>query len=432
VFHVYVEGVTGTEPDAVRKLSEVMAARYGLPAAEIYARLTRGRFRVKAHVDRATADEYARDLESVGARVGIETARATGPSAYSVSPPYKPSPPLPGARHDKRSLPALPAPRPMTSSLPPQATSRPGLSSLPPGSALLDVQLGAIDCGVLSLGAIDARALDEARIERAWPGPPSALAHIGPAALVPRPLPPDTTPLDRFAPPDEAAEVAVELAPDELLRRAHRRRFTPPAAPELPALPALPPPLARRAAWSPSLGQPVIPSPRAGTASGATPGTMIGTVIDAPVDDALARSARRAALSGSAARPRPSPLLAWMPASIAASLTRPRTPRARFAAGVFVAIALGYLPAALVGSVQEASAFRAIDAQVIAVQAAVDSTQSYDTLDGFRADQLGAKRSARRRAVFTSILVWAAASAGLACAWRFGRRPRRSSSRDTE
>lgn len=101
---------------------------------------------------------------------------------------------------------------------------------------------------------------------------------------------------------------------------------------------------------------------------------------------------------------------------------------------MFLAIALGYIPAGIVGSLQETSAFRAIDAQVVAVQAAVDSTQSYDALDAFRADRLAAKHSARRRAVITSMLVWVAASGGLASAWVFARRsgsrprPRRSPS----
>jgi hypothetical protein len=165
----------------------------------------------------------------------------------------------------------------------------------------------------------------------------------------------------------------------------------------------------------------------------------------ATVDDAREPADRGAArLPGSAAPSGRSPLLAWMPASAAAALSRVfaaiadrllRTPRARLAAGVFVAIVLGSIPAGIVGSRQETSAFRAIDAQVVAVQAAVDSTQSYDTLDAFRADQLAAKRSARRRAVITSMLVWTAVSGGIAYAWWFGRRsrsrPRWSRSTDT-
>ncbi|MEO7734284.1 MAG: hypothetical protein ABIY55_25225, partial [Kofleriaceae bacterium] len=80
VFHVYVEGVTGTAPDAVRTLSDAMAERYGLPAGELYARLAKGRFRVKANVDQTTADTYARDLEAIGARVRIEPAQGTDSS----------------------------------------------------------------------------------------------------------------------------------------------------------------------------------------------------------------------------------------------------------------------------------------------------------------------------------------------------------------
>src|SRR5207253_669439 len=86
VFHVYVDGVTGTAPDAARELSETMSARYGLPAAELHARLSRGRFRVKANVDQATAHAYARALEAIGARVCIEPAQHTGRLATSAHP----------------------------------------------------------------------------------------------------------------------------------------------------------------------------------------------------------------------------------------------------------------------------------------------------------------------------------------------------------
>jgi hypothetical protein len=56
MFHVYVEGAVDPSPDALKKLAEIMASRYGLPIADVTARLAKGRFRVKANVDRATAD----------------------------------------------------------------------------------------------------------------------------------------------------------------------------------------------------------------------------------------------------------------------------------------------------------------------------------------------------------------------------------------
>src|ERR1043165_4522456 len=59
-------------PDATRRVSDAMAERYGLSADDVYSLMSKGRFRVKANVDQATADRYAHELEALGARVCIE------------------------------------------------------------------------------------------------------------------------------------------------------------------------------------------------------------------------------------------------------------------------------------------------------------------------------------------------------------------------
>src|SRR5689334_720157 len=59
-------------PDATRRVSDAMADRYGLSADDVYSLMSKGRFRVKANVDQATADRYAHELEALGARVCIE------------------------------------------------------------------------------------------------------------------------------------------------------------------------------------------------------------------------------------------------------------------------------------------------------------------------------------------------------------------------
>ena len=94
-----------------------------------------------------------------------------------------------------------------------------------------------------------------------------------------------------------------------------------------------------------------------------------------------------------------------------------RSPRARFAAGVLLAIVFGFVPAHIVASQREDQAYRPIDARVIATQAAVDSQASYDALDAFRAQQLDAKRDARTKIALTAMLVWAAAGSVLAYVW---------------
>ncbi|HEY0477309.1 MAG TPA: hypothetical protein VGD37_07275, partial [Kofleriaceae bacterium] len=134
MFHVYVDGVTSSSPDAVRELANAMATRYGIPEAELHARLSRGRFRVKADVDRATAEVYVRDLEAIGARVRIEPAGATSePAAGTARTAMRSSlPPQPGSRPATSSLPPQPGSRPATTSLPPQPGSRPATTLLPP------------------------------------------------------------------------------------------------------------------------------------------------------------------------------------------------------------------------------------------------------------------------------------------------------------
>ena len=96
MFDVYVDGATGTSREAVRELAGAMAARYGLPAAELEARLTRGRFRVKSAVDRGTAEAYLRDLAAIGARVRIEPAGE--PPGPGGEPARTALPPQPEAR----------------------------------------------------------------------------------------------------------------------------------------------------------------------------------------------------------------------------------------------------------------------------------------------------------------------------------------------
>jgi len=63
MFHVFVEGAADASPEGLTRLANAMASKYGLPAAELRARLQAGRFRVKGNVDRQTAVSYMRDLE---------------------------------------------------------------------------------------------------------------------------------------------------------------------------------------------------------------------------------------------------------------------------------------------------------------------------------------------------------------------------------
>jgi hypothetical protein len=67
LFNVVIEHPRAQGPGAVAALATAIAARYGIPAADLERRLARGRFRVKSKVDRETADTYAADLTRLGA-----------------------------------------------------------------------------------------------------------------------------------------------------------------------------------------------------------------------------------------------------------------------------------------------------------------------------------------------------------------------------
>ena len=132
-----------------------------------------------------------------------------------------------------------------------------------------------------------------------------------------------------------------------------------------------------------------------------------------------------------ASNPPTSPVLAPTPRRAPAPTPRTRlathvqlaaSPRARFAVGVVLAIVLGFIPAHIVASLREDSAFRPIDARVTAAQAAVDSRASYDALDAIRAEQLDAKRGARNTIALTSLMIWALSGGAIAFVW-FRRRP---------
>ena len=95
----------------------------------------------------------------------------------------------------------------------------------------------------------------------------------------------------------------------------------------------------------------------------------------------------------------------------------PETPRSRIIAGVVLAILIGFVPAHLIASMRETSAFQKIDDQITATQAAADTPEMYATLDAFRAAQLDRKESERRSIALTSMLIWAVVAAGVGYVW---------------
>ncbi|HEX3481495.1 MAG TPA: hypothetical protein VHT91_41060 [Kofleriaceae bacterium] len=305
--------------------------------------------------------------------------------------------------------------------------------------------LGALDrSGALSLATLD----DELA---ALPSTDGTLpASMGPAAPRPaRSARSRNEPVDPFAPPELAADEALlELADDDLAHRARRQGSAPPAMAAEPARPATPssPPVDPQRAWPPlppagpmpatpfsargadpapyapgAPGRaPQGPAPALPGAPGGAPQSPAPTPPGAPggVPQSLA-----AGPSGPPVRISDPPLSAFAIAArrlgseLVAQIPVLASARVRLVAGVALALALGFVPAHLVAGMRERSAFAAIDAKVAAVQSTADTPDSYAALDGFRAEQLDAKYSARRSIAVTSLLVWAAVGAALAYGW---------------
>lgn len=188
-FQVFVEGPADPSPGGLEKLAAAMESRYGLAAAELIVRMQKGRFRVKANIDRATADAYLRDLTKIGAIARVEEMRSATPSSVLPSAPKG------------------------TTTPPPQLAS--GLSAAFSGNIPV-ANLGALESAQLSLSALDGS-------EDAIMPPPSEMmpASIGPPPArapardshISLPPPPKPAVSDRFLPPEAQSEEAVlELA----------------------------------------------------------------------------------------------------------------------------------------------------------------------------------------------------------------------------
>ena len=369
LYHVFVDGAADASPAGNDKLAAAVAAHYGLPIADLQARIASGRFRVKGNCDRATADSYIRDLTALGARCSLEEA---GPSNTAKTP--LPFPAVPGPA-------GQPPARPSQSALPPRQTTPPATArtATPPkgfqsglAAAFSGEQqvgsLGALDDGaLLKLSSVDGK--EEAPAADAFAPPP--VAAPPPAAKSAAPAKPAAKPkddpIDMFAPPDaEDANFQVDLAPDEVARAAKKKSSIPPETAPVEAAPV--PARASR----PSL-QAVQPPDR---------------------------------------QSRPSLQVPNQPAP-----TGLKDPKIRFAVGVVIAIVLGFIPAHLISHFQESSAFAKIDANVTNVQKDVATPDDYAALDGFRAGQLERKHDERRNIALLAMVIWAAAGAGIAYVW---------------
>lgn len=367
MFDVYVEGAVDPSPEATSRLAEVMSQRYGLPATDLVSRLAKGRFRVKANIDEQSATTYAKDLETIGARVTVAEARVG-----STLPPPRAGVSQPPANRPQNSSQPFRA----GSSLPPSnrpqtPSSRPPIGGvIPPGKYASGLaaafhentpipELGALEShDSLSLSSVDGvdGADDHAVIA---PVIDRGLAAAAKPAKVAKADRPKDVPVDLFAPPDAAAEQKFELAIDDSPRK---RATTPPAAAPVAVGDRPSTPVLRKK--SPTIQQ--LP---------------IGGVVTSSAED---------------------------------------TPRWRFAGGVLAAVIIGFIPAHCVASIREDSAFDAIDQRVVTVESQAnrsDAPVPPARIDAFRAEELEYKRGKRRSIALVSMLIWGLAGAGVGYVW---------------
>lgn len=394
LLNVYVEGARDPSVEGRRRVATQIAARYGLPAAELEKRLTQGRFRVKANVDEATANAFAADLESLGARCSVVAAgrymTAPQPAPESTltglptladepGPRVPPAPPpvlaRPGAapeagpslsRTSTLPLSGLATRRPPTVQ-PPTAVSRPTHPSLlvedeAPGAPLgLAATLAshALESGSFSLTTLDERGgrAEEPNprppLEAKVPGTPTLLGLQGPpraaaAPAIPVPAAPPTAaptfapPPGAFAPPEELHLLTLEAPPAV---RGH-----------------------------------LAPEP------GSTP---YAPAVAAPYQVEPSRRASETSVRG----------------------------RVAFAAGVLLSVGLGFAPAHLLAAGKEAAAYERIDNRLRAAQSDITTIEEWKQLDDIRTARMRDKKGAQQEIALLAMLLWVGVSAAASLAW---------------
>jgi hypothetical protein len=340
-FHVVIERPRDSGPGAAASLAAAMEQRYGIPAAQLGPRLAAGRLRVKSNVDRATADAFAKDLESIGAVCAILDA-ATGE-------------PVPVAKPAAKAPLAAP---PSAAPLRPSGSFSSGLAAASSSPAQQD--LGALNSGEFALSTLD--GADEPSASGSGSRLPAEQgfmpASFGPAAPV-EPEAAVAPPLDPFAPPDAESEPLLHLDVDPATVRR------PGKVSALPVPNAAPAP-ARRGTPAPDAAAPEEPAPPRG------PAGLAGVVADR---------------------------------------------RVRLAAGVALAILIGFVPAHLVAAVREESAYAQVDKEIQARYKSVLTESDWDALDAMLARQIERKKDQRRSIALASFLIWGLVGGGVAFVW---------------
>ncbi len=389
-FHVFIERTR--DPSAVAKVAAAIGAKFGLPAGTLEGRLRAGRFRVKASVELARAQRIAGELEQLGAVCSIvdsERADSAAPiqilaTPVPTVPPAKPaqSPPAQPA-----VAPRPPAPAPSTGS----SAYQSGLSAAFGGAS--EQALGALqdqaDGGAWKLSSLDG---SEEEAPATPPFDPSmrelptsdddgmlTLMDGASGAAPPKPAPPDRSPAGELANPGRAptatkpsAPPVDAFAPPEMSEEEQLLELAVKAPPKPPPKPSPSPP-----------GPELSPEPT---------------------------STRSAPKQGGTVAPAESPVLR-------ARMLLASDARARFAAGVFLAVILGFIPAHVISSMRESAAEAPIVAELREQYAAASDPLEYAGLGEIRQAKLELLGSRQSSIAITGCVLWAALGGGIAWLW---------------
>jgi hypothetical protein len=91
--------------------------------------------------------------------------------------------------------------------------------------------------------------------------------------------------------------------------------------------------------------------------------------------------------------------------------------RARFATGALLAVLIGFLPAHLLSSVREHSAYAEIDKHLAEKQSQAQSIEQWNQLDKIRDNDRDQKVAEKHSIAVLSLLLWAGVSAAFVFVW---------------
>ena len=469
-FHVFVEGATDESPGGLERLAGAIATHYGLGAADLLARLQKGRFRVKGNTDRTTADTYARDLVRLGARSIVEEATADNSQRTTPLPFPAVRPETPPAGTPTVSAARASTPPPMgLAAAGPRASTSPTMGDVPSSGLAAAGPRASTPLPIAS-------ALDAAGPRASTPPPiGSALADVPRASTTPPPMGsagrPSTPPpiaggpqfqsglsaafsgempaADLGALGGSGGDAAFSLASLDGVEDNSASGGSigpPPSAGGLPASigPAPEKPKSTKIAKA--------DKPKDEPLDMFAPPEMQGDEfkVDIASDEADFSARKRAstpppmetvpdpsAAKGASQRiskpslqvpnaptqrlSKPSLQVPNAPVSVVTTVPSKLGPladeRVRFVAGVILAVVLGFIPAHFIAKMKEESAYATIDNKVIVAQQAAETPEVYANLDRMRADQLDRKESEHRNAALIGFAIWALAGGGIAFAW---------------